>query len=532
MLKTLKEIFPPSFLLLVFTPLLVGAFIDLELLSAREFVINLIWIPLFTVSFALSQKRLVYSSGVFLFFIVGLLELCHWIMMKGPITLTSLLVMSNSNFAEAFEFMELKNTLGLLAIIPYTLLFIYCLRNAPSKSSFKYRTYSIGVISIISLAFLFENAVQGRFFRKGSPQIIKVSSAFISKRKLYKEALLETEPKHVQAVATVNIKQCFVLILGESASRRHMGLYNAELTTNPKLSTRDDISVFTDVVSPYSNTLNSVLSILSQSNLEEDINFENGVDIIDVFHAAGFKTYWISNQSPIGVWDNMVTVFAKKSDQYTFVNTSSNSSFEATYTTSYDDKLFEPFAAALAEDHPKKFIVLHLMGSHSSYAKRYPTKFNVYKGNSKKERTIAEYHNSVLYNDFIVDSILNTLQSSKANSKLSLASAIYLSDHGENVYDENENVGHDFTKVLPKVNVEIPFFVWLPSNFKEFDSLKVKSIHDNKSKPFVSDDLFHAILDLNQIESPVFQPQRSVFNEGYNANRLRVLEDGKNYDSD
>ena len=54
----------------------------------------------------------------------------------------------------------------------------------------------------------------------------------------------------------------------------------------------------------------------------------------------------------------------------------------------------------------------HLMGSHSSYSKRYPAEYNIFTDYStKKEKIINEYDNSVLYNDFIVDSLLNILDS-------------------------------------------------------------------------------------------------------------------------
>ncbi len=292
---------------------------------------------------------------------------------------------------------------------------------------------------------------------------------------------------------------------------------------------RNDIFAFTDVVSPYSNTLNSVLTILSESNLENSIEITKGIDIIDVFHSAGFKTYWISNQSPIGIWDNMVTVFANKSDYKKFVNISSNSSFEATYTTSYDSKLFKPFYDVLNEDVKLKFIVVHLMGSHSSYNKRYPNEYNVFKGADSKSKTISEYDNSILYNDCIVDSLLKILEVNSLGLN-NISTAIYLSDHGENVYDELNRVGHDYSKVLPKANVEIPFIVWLSPSYINANDDELKIIESNMSKPYVSDDLFHSIIDLNKINTSVLDKNRSIFSNEFNDRRKRILEDKLDYD--
>lgn len=182
---------------------------------------------------------------------------------------------------------------------------------------------------------------------------------------------------------------------------------------------------------------------------------------MDIFSSAGYKTYWLSNQHPIGIWDNQVTVFAKKADHSHFVNIVSNSSMEATSATSYDSKLFTPFLKALQDSVDKKFIVLHLMGSHSSYSNRYPSDFNIFKGSNEKEKTIAEYDNSVYYNDFIVDNLLTILSRLSLKDTSEVVSCIYISDHGENVYDEMDRVGHDYSGKLPKSNVEIPFLVWV-----------------------------------------------------------------------
>jgi heptose-I-phosphate ethanolaminephosphotransferase len=171
------------------------------------------------------------------------------------------------------------------------------------------------------------------------------------------------------------------------------------------------------------------------------------------------------------------------------------------------------------------------MGSHSAYAKRYPSKFDKFTTyNSDKERIINEYDNSVLYNDFVVDSVLSLLDSHSLGDRNIISSAIYFSDHGENVYDENNNVGHDYSGSLPKSNVEIPFIVWLSSGYQYFYPDKQKTILSNKERPFITDDLFHAIIDLNDIGCEEFISKRSVFHKDFDFARPRILEDNMNYD--
>lgn len=530
--KIFRELYPLELVFLVLTPIFIGVIIDYDLFDSRYIVINLIWVLVFTISYNIFHKKIIYRLGAIVYFLIGIIEISHWVILKGPVTITSFMVLANTNYNEAVEFMDLKSSFWLLILIPYSILFVLTYRNPPTVSNSKKKSYAIIFLALVAIAFISENAINGRFVRKGVPQIANVTCSFFEKMTLYKEAMQEKSPKKIKINSNgTSNQQTFVLIIGESCSRRHMSIYGSKRITNPKLSKRKDIFKYTDVVSPYSTTLNSVLAIMSNADLENRIDFDKSIDLIDVFHSAGFKTYWISNQSPIGIWDNLITVLAKKSDHSKFVNISSNSSFEATHSSSYDSKLFNPFKAVLNEKVDKKFIVLHLMGSHSSYSKRYPSDFNVFKGKNSKEETIAEYDNSVLYNDFIVDSLFNILKSNTTLQNNAISSAIYLSDHGENVYDTNDRAGHDYANEMPQVNVEIPFLVWLSPSYIYNNAAKTEIIKTNIDQPFVADNLFHAIMDLNGIQCAFFKNEKSIFNEKFNNSRQRVLEDGRDYDA-
>ncbi len=43
------------------------------------------------------------------------------------------------------------------------------------------------------------------------------------------------------------------------------------------------------------------------------------------------------------------------------------------------------------------------------------------------------------------------------------------------------------------------------------------------------DDLFHTIIDLSDVKTDCFEPQRSFVNNDYNSNRRRILENRKEY---
>lgn len=533
MLNLLKQLYPINFLVIVFMPIILGLFIDYELFNGRYIFINLIWMVLFTIPrLFFKNANWLYKLGSCIFFTFGFVEIIHWVSIKGPITITSLLVIFNTNIHEAVEFVGLKASVSLLLLIPYFWVFIMALKHKfHSTDQSKKNKIIVLFILLVSIVFIGENSINGRLVRKGVPQVIKVAYSFVDKLKLFNEAAKKNYPKSIEVNSSISEnKQLFVLILGESCNRNHMSIYGYHKKTTPLLEKRNDIYVYTDVVAPYSNTLNSIYTILTESNLEHPIHLGSAVDLIDVFHSANYKTYWVSNQSPIGIWDNMVTVMANKTDYSKFVNLSSNSSYEAVLTSSYDDRVFEPFIEVLSENVKNKFVIVHLMGSHSSYAKRYPRSFKKFKpSGDKKQKTIDHYDNSILYNDFIVDSLINAVKL-YAKKENEVASVIYIADHGENVYDENDRVGHDYSNRLPKANVEIPFIVWLSDAYKSIYPHKEAVIEKHQKLPFVTDDLFHAVIDINHFESEYYNRHRSIFDSIYNRNRVRVLEDGKDYD--
>jgi len=500
--------------------------------DSRELVIFLAWIPLFTLPYLLTRSSIVYKTVVTLFFIFGIINLTHLLILKGPVSASSLFILLNTNTSEAWEFIELKSSGLMLLIIPYLFLFVITLRNVKPVKIGSKSTSIIVIVLLFSSLFLAENLIHGRLVRKAIPQTTKALISFAEEIKTY-SALKKRKVIKLEVDFTTKEleQQIFVLILGESSNRNHMSLYDYSKRTTPKLDKRNDIIVFNNVVSPYSNTLGSVLSALTESNLENKMSFDKSISLIDIFHSINFKTFWLSNQSPIGIWDNAAYNLAQTSDVSVFVNNTGNTSFESTYLSSYDERLFQPFYAALNEDSRNKFIVIHLMGSHSAYSKRYPPEYNVFtNGSTNKEQLIDAYDNSVLYTDFIVDSMLTILKSYRSKSRKTISSCIYLSDHGENIYDENDNAGHDYSGSMPKSNVEIPFIVWLSSEYKNKFSEKESTLLANRDLPFVSDDLFHAILDLNGIACEAYSKSRSIFNRDYNSERLRILEDNMDYD--
>lgn len=529
----LKKITPNYLILLICYSQFVLFCCNSATFNIRELVTALSWLPLLMSVFYILK---INSFYYFIFMVYTFETFCnvvHTIFLEDQITTSSIFTLLNSNASEVFEFIESKFNYRFLFLIPYFFLVFLAFRIKPSyylKSKFLF--FGVILSLLLSFAFHYRNYYNNWLLPKSIPSTYKAIVYFNREikdfNKFKKRKIINVNAKIITYNPPKNVS---VLVIGESASRNHMSLYGYSKITNPLLQIREDIIVYKNVVSPYSSTVPSVLSILTESNLENKKPIEKSCSVFDVFLSANYKTFWLSNQSPIGFYENAIYNLAQSSNYKLFVNQSSNNSVEANFTVSYDAKLLKPFKAALNDGPKNKFIIVHLMGSHATYSKRYPKQFSKsYKANNSKEQVVNEYDNAILYNDYILNSIFEILKTNAAKNLQTTYSCIYLSDHAENVYDQNNTFGHGLRVHLPK-SVEIPFIVWLSNSYKSFYKEKSALIQKNINLPYVSDDLFHTLLDLNFITCPQYQGRRSIFNESFNRHRKRILENNYDYDS-
>lgn len=523
-LKAIRALFPIWLYVIAFLPLIVTLFYTPELVDYRQIIILIAWVGLFTSTYLLTGKKVFYNLGVILFTIISFIELAHLFFLKSPINIISLMAIGNTHFSEATEFLDTKGYSRLFLLIPYLVIVYLSFKNEPKRISEPKIVYTIFLV--FSVIFIGENLIHKRLIRKGSPHLVKTVASFIQTVK----TLNQIDNTHLARTVDVQeeksqLNKTIVLILSESTSRNHMQLYGYDKQNNPLLSKRDDLAVYTDVIAGYSNTITSVTRSLSNLNINQADTIIPDLDILDLMNSAGYKTYWISNQPPIGIWETWITLMAKKAQKTVFVNRHSSSSREATQIRSYDEKLFEPFEEALQDSAEDKFIVLHLMGNHTAYNRRYPAEYDKWSGYGEYEQTRAEYANSILYNDFVVNKLIDILDKEKG-----VSSAIYTSDHGENVYDELDNCGHDYGAVLPRSNVEIPFVMWASEKYKDEFPTKSALIYNRTEVPYKTDDLFNTIADLSGIEAQFVDSTRSVIHPAYDSTRSRMLETGVDYD--
>lgn len=312
--------------------------------------------------------------------------------------------------------------------------------------------------------------------------------------------------------------EIYILIIGESTTRQHMGLYGYERDNNPLLSElADELIIYENVISPHTHTISALSKVLTNASFDEG-KHENTGSLIQLFNKAGFETYWLSNQCPIGAFESTVTALSNSCDRQIFINAKQNN---------LDEGLLFPLQSLLQEKVDKKLIIMHLMGTHVRYDKRYSKDFNIYHTqpetqfkHEKAYNSINTYDNAVLYNDYIVSEIMNQLKLCNVDKSC----ALYLSDHGEEVFKDKNFALHaeyDDTKAM----YDIPFILWMSESMESDSSRFVL----DESRKYSSEDLIFTMADIAGIHYIEFDETKSLVNPNF-LEKSRLITDMKLYD--
>ncbi|WP_295099564.1 phosphoethanolamine transferase [Selenomonas sp.] len=342
-----------------------------------------------------------------------------------------------------------------------------------------------------------------------------------------------------QAAADVEITEnnsdvpYVVFILGESTNRDRLHLYGYPLDNTPnfdELNRKGELAVFRDTISPQGATVAVLRELFTFHDVESDKEWYQYNNLVDVMKAAGYKTYWLSNQESSGIWGNVAQLFAGRSDVKRF--TQLRESHED--GGRLDEELFPLVDEALQQSAGKNFYVLHLMGGHGLYYMRFPYIFTKFTKDdipapqnelSEEKRTeIAQYENAMFYNDFVVSSLLGKFQDKEAI-------VIYLPDHGETIYDNGSNFAGHVEENPNHQQLEVPLIFWASPKYREKHPQKWQAICAAVNRPYMTDDMIHTIMDLIGIKTPEYRPEKSVINPKFDAARKRMVR-GRNYDTE
>ncbi|WP_277963998.1 phosphoethanolamine transferase CptA [Pseudomonas sp. RIT-To-2] len=311
-----------------------------------------------------------------------------------------------------------------------------------------------------------------------------------------------------------------VLVIGESTDRQRMSLYGYGRRTSPELDAlRPELDVFDHVIAPRPYTIEVLQQVLTFADQEHPDLYLNSPSLVSVMKQAGYKTFWVTNQQTMTQRNTMLTTFSKQADEQVYLNNNRDQNS----TSQFDQDVLDPFSQVLKDQAPRKFIVVHLMGTHMNYRYRYPKDYQHFRDNAQvpsyvvnqKLHKYNDYDNAVLYNDHVVSSLIGRFKRSNPHGFL-----LYVSDHGESVYDP----------VAPKVlgrnedaptrpMYTVPFLVWRSPSWKEDTPVDLSgALH----REYTTSHFIHTWADLAGLSFDRFEPWKSIVNPHYQRGQLLI----------
>ena len=521
-------------------------------------------------------KRLFYLIA----YTVAIVDVYCFVKFGSTLTPTMLLLVGETNAQEAGEFLKSYLSADVIfskfgwVLLVMVVHVIWSIVYSKSHSSLHTPHSSIIIPIIFIIAFIFsltdcwQNKVA--FHRLMSYQTIgEVEHELTEKTKaelyqpLYRLAFSiranQLTAKQVQKLITgidkVQVDSCafttphIVLIIGESYNRYHAQLYGYEKPTTPRQLRRTrqgELIAYQDVVAPWNLTSFVFKYLFSLYTVGDKGEWCDYPLFPEIFRQAGYHVTFLTNQflpqAKEAVYDFSGGFFLNNP-------TLSNAMFDARNEklSYFDEGLLKDWDNLVRKDEGTekrgnesvkegKLTIVHLKGQHLDYRTRSPKNRWFFKQDdydrpdlrSAEIQRLAYYDNAVLYNDSIVDQVIQRVEDEQAV-------VIYVPDHGEECYGEGVHFcgrmhSTEITGRLAHEEFDIPFWIWCSRSFKTKQSDLFDTIVKAKDRRYMTDALPFLLLHLAGIHTPHYREELDILSPQYNEMRPRILKNTTDYD--
>jgi heptose-I-phosphate ethanolaminephosphotransferase len=297
-----------------------------------------------------------------------------------------------------------------------------------------------------------------------------------------------------------------VIIIGESFNRMHSSLYGYRHDTNPRLRAEVDsgrLTVFADAHSPTQATGIAMRGMLSTHAWGDSLTMWEDYPLFPaLLRKAGYSVALLDNQGTAtqsDAWQfHSSSFFSTPRMSHLCFNSRNDSIF------AYDHELTDNYLDRVSNSD---VTIIHLMGQHCPARLRYPEEYQRFGAkdyayrtdlDNEMRETIAAYDNATLYNDAVVSDIIDRYRGRRAV-------IIYLSDHGEPVYDGYKGYGRIENWNPPEYAeavYHIPYMVWVSDLTRAEHPQLVTDIAAAAGSHINSMNLGHVVLDLMNVDTP------------------------------
>lgn len=488
---------------------------------------------------------LVYALIIFILCFINFFTLTS---LKTDINIAIIDSVVHTNPNEAGEFFQTFFEAKYLVVAILLCIIFYTMARYKISSTKEFSRKTIIILSVVYLAFaavIFTESAMRISSNKADRAISKLSKhilinyAFVLKKYLLDDNFLVSNKQilkdyDVSKAANQNIKAeqkvaNVVFVIGESLQRNEMSVYGFGLPTTPNLMAlkqSGNAIIYTDTTAPDTYTNGSLSKVLNFSNYESKEPWSKSLNIVDMFSLVGYKTAWISNQEGVGA--TILSPYASVAKRCDTIFFSDKFAADWNYASKSTDGVLLPIILKEKQNTDGlKFYTIHLIGNHFKYKFRYPKEFNKFSENDlkvnlsdKQKQIVAQYLNSVLYNDHIINEIYKFFKDDETL-------IVYLSDHGETLFKKDNVLEHG---IINRFVLEIPLIFIGTDKFKAKYPEIWQKLENAKDYKFMSDDIIHTFADIIGTKPLEYNASRSLISGEFNASRKRLVN-GTDYEN-
>lgn len=347
-------------------------------------------------------------------------------------------------------------------------------------------------------------------------------SSYWNELALFNEIQKKLNNNQIQFSATKNeTGETYLVVIGESLDKDHMGIYGYMRDTTPlldKLDSENNLLIFDNAFSSHTQTMQVLSQSLTEANQLNKKDYYDSLSIVNILNKADIDTYWVTNHQLFGVWDNLVSVIAHQSDHLVALNLSVGKS-QTFNTVKHDGEVIKEVSKILSKDNKNnRVIFVHLMGSHGHYCHRFPDEYKKFTGEIKASEfgevslkhkdnpRLNCYDNSVIYNDYVVSALIKTLQQQKTVNAL-----FYFADHGEDALNLLHHNPSNFTYPM----AQIPMIAWFSEQYKNKYRDSYNMLESHKNKLFSNDFIYDTLIGLFNVQTERYNAKYDLTSPQY-----------------
>jgi len=470
-----------------------------------------------TSSIVISASLILYSLPI--------VHIVYYLSFQNVITPDVRYAIAQTNIGEAIEFIDsFIETKWILFALFILLLSSYFLYQREIREAKPVKPLWALLLILISLSPAYFNSDDFRVIADWKREIKKYTVE-LSKFKNMQQKISSGQIKFLAEKEGKG--ELYIVIIGESLNKNHMQLYGYGRDTTPflnRLFANKEIIRFNNAYSIHTHTMPVLSLALTQANLQNNKPYEESLSIIDIIQKAGFETHWITNQVLYGPNDNFVTIIAKNTGSIIALNRNVG----RTSKTDLLDEAILKYVQDILNNNTNKSraLFVHLIGNHTNYCSRFPDRYKKYEGDldieifgalartNKYQSNINCYDNSVLYNDYVVSSIINMVK-----RRGGVSGVVYFSDHADDVFQRRGHNSGNFTFSM----TQIPFLFWFSEEYKSKFQKKIIHLTRNVEKLFPNDFIYDSLIGMLDIKTQNYNVAYDISSSMYGSSDIKHM---------